>query len=144
MGASRAAVRLGPASDDTTNSLCGGPRGIARSIAVRKPLICRTFDNRPHAVRSRNRRAHVPLQAPLAGRRRLGEATYAVMIRPGEEILFGNGRRLRVLNVVAFDEEEDSAFVGLLQVEAVTIVAPTPILPKSIEGDTMERRMVYV
>src|SRR5947207_12475779 len=67
------------------------------------------------------------------------------MIRPGEEILFGNGRRLRVLNVVAFDEEEDSAFVVLLQVEAVTIVAPAPILPtKSIEGDTMERRMVYV
>jgi hypothetical protein len=46
----------------------------------------------------------------------LGEATYAVMIKPGEEILFGNGRRFRVLDVVAFEEEDESAFVGLLQV----------------------------
>jgi hypothetical protein len=49
----------------------------------------------------------------------LGEATYAVMIRPGEEILVGNGRRLRVLDVVPFDEKDKSPFVGLLQVEAV-------------------------
>jgi hypothetical protein len=47
----------------------------------------------------------------------LGEATYAVMIKPGEEILFGNGRRFHVLDVVPFDEEEGSEFVGLLQVE---------------------------
>jgi hypothetical protein len=46
----------------------------------------------------------------------LGEATYAVMIKPGEEILVGNGRRLRVLDVVPFEDE--SPFVGLLQVEA--------------------------
>jgi hypothetical protein len=45
-----------------------------------------------------------------------GEATYSVMIRPGEEILVGNGRRFRVLDVVAF-EEDDSPFVGPLQVE---------------------------
>jgi hypothetical protein len=38
----------------------------------------------------------------------LGEATYAVMIKPGEEILFGNGRRLRVLDVVPFEEEDES------------------------------------
>lgn len=49
----------------------------------------------------------------------LGEATYAVMIKPGEEILVGNGRRLRVLDVVPFGEEDDSPFVGLLQVEAI-------------------------
>jgi len=50
----------------------------------------------------------------------LGEATYAVMIKPGEEILVGNGRRLRVVDVVPFDEEDASLFVGLLQVETVT------------------------
>ena len=40
------------------------------------------------------------------------------MIKPGEEILFGAGRRFRVLVVVPFGEEDDSPFVGLLQVEA--------------------------
>jgi hypothetical protein len=34
-----------------------------------------------------------------------GTATYAVLVRPGEEILVGNGRRFRVLDVVPFDEE---------------------------------------
>jgi hypothetical protein len=48
----------------------------------------------------------------------LGEATYAMMIKPGEEILLGAGRRFRVLDVVPFEEEDDSSFVGLLQVEA--------------------------
>ena len=48
----------------------------------------------------------------------LGEATYAVMIKPDDEILVGNGRRLHVLDVVPFEEEDDSPFVGLLQVEA--------------------------
>lgn len=48
----------------------------------------------------------------------VGEATYAVMINPGEEILYGNGRRFRVVAVVPFDEEDESPFVGLLQVEA--------------------------
>jgi len=47
-----------------------------------------------------------------------GEATYAVMVKPGEEILVGNGRRFRVLDVVPFEEEDESPFVGLLQVEA--------------------------
>jgi hypothetical protein len=46
----------------------------------------------------------------------LGEATYAVMIKPREDILVGNGRRLRVLDVVPFEGE--SPFVGLLKVEA--------------------------
>jgi len=41
----------------------------------------------------------------------LGEATYAMMIKPGEEILLGNGRRLRVLDVVPFEEDE-SPFAG--------------------------------
>jgi hypothetical protein len=47
----------------------------------------------------------------------LGEATYAVMIKPGEEIHGNGGQRLRVLAVVPFAEEDESPFVGLLQVE---------------------------
>jgi hypothetical protein len=46
-----------------------------------------------------------------------GQVTYAVLVRPGEEILVGNGRRFRVLDVVPI-EDEDSPLVGLLQVEA--------------------------
>ncbi len=48
----------------------------------------------------------------------LGEATYAMMIKPGEETHLGAGQRFRVLDVVPFDEEEESPLVGLLQVEA--------------------------
>ena len=36
----------------------------------------------------------------------LGEATYAVVVKPDEEILVGNGRRFRVLDVVPIDEED--------------------------------------
>ena len=49
----------------------------------------------------------------------LGEATYAVMIKPGEEIHLGAGRRFRVLDVVPVDEEDESPFVGFLQVAVV-------------------------
>ena len=48
----------------------------------------------------------------------LGESTYAVMIKPGEEIIAGSNRRFRVLDVVPFEEEDESPFVGLLRVEA--------------------------
>jgi hypothetical protein len=48
----------------------------------------------------------------------LGEATYAMMIKPGEEIVGGAGRRFRVVDVVAFEEEDGSPFVGRLKVEA--------------------------
>jgi hypothetical protein len=37
---------------------------------------------------------------------------------PDEEIIAGNNQRFRVLHVGPFDEEDDSPFVGLLQVEA--------------------------
>jgi len=47
-----------------------------------------------------------------------GEVTYAVLVKVGEEILVGNGRRFRILDVVPFEEEDESPFVGLLQVEA--------------------------
>lgn len=47
-----------------------------------------------------------------------GQATFAVLGKPGEEIIVGNGRRFRVLDLVPFDEEDQAPFVGLLQVEA--------------------------
>ena len=47
----------------------------------------------------------------------IGEATYTVMIKPGEEIVAGDDRRFRVLDVVPFEEEDESAFVELLRVE---------------------------
>jgi hypothetical protein len=46
----------------------------------------------------------------------VGEATYAQMIHPGDEIHLGAGRRFRVIDVVRFAVEDES-FVGLLQVE---------------------------
>ena len=49
----------------------------------------------------------------------VGEATYLSMVKVGEELFFGGGRRFRVLDVVPFEEEDESPFVGLLQVEAV-------------------------
>jgi hypothetical protein len=48
----------------------------------------------------------------------VGEATYPSMVKVGEELFFGGGRRFRVLDIVRFDDENESAFVGLLQVEA--------------------------
>jgi hypothetical protein len=46
----------------------------------------------------------------------LGEATYAMMIKPGEEIIAGKNEHFRGLDVVPFEEDE-SPFVGLLQLE---------------------------
>jgi hypothetical protein len=48
----------------------------------------------------------------------LGEAAYAQMIKP-EEIFGGGAQRFRVVGVVPFADEDESPFVGLLQVEAV-------------------------
>jgi hypothetical protein len=47
----------------------------------------------------------------------LGEATYAMMIKPGEEIIAGSNEHYRVVAVVPVDEEDESPFVGLLQAE---------------------------
>jgi hypothetical protein len=44
-----------------------------------------------------------------------GEAHYAVLIRRDEVIWTGDGRKLRVLDVVP--EGDDSLYVGLLMVE---------------------------
>jgi hypothetical protein len=40
------------------------------------------------------------------------------MIKPAEEIHLGAGQRFRVLDVVPFEDEDESPFVGLLQVKA--------------------------
>ena len=48
----------------------------------------------------------------------LGEATYAMMIKPREEIHLGSGQRFCVVDVVLFGEGDELPFVGLLQVEA--------------------------
>jgi hypothetical protein len=48
----------------------------------------------------------------------LGDATYGMIIKPGEVIHLGAGQRFRVLEVVPFEEEDESPFVGLLQVES--------------------------
>ena len=47
----------------------------------------------------------------------VGQATYPSMVKVGEELFFGGGRRFRFLDVVPIADEE-SALVGLLQVEA--------------------------
>lgn len=47
-----------------------------------------------------------------------GDAAYADNVRPGDEIMLGPGRFVRVLSLVPV-EEEDSLYVGLLQVEPV-------------------------
>ena len=49
----------------------------------------------------------------------IGEASYIEMIKPGEEVLYGNGRRFRVLDVAPFAEEDESVFVAMLKVEAL-------------------------
>jgi hypothetical protein len=48
----------------------------------------------------------------------VGEATYLSMVKLGELLFFGGGRKFRVIEVVPFEEEDESPFVGLLQVEA--------------------------
>jgi hypothetical protein len=40
-----------------------------------------------------------------------------MMIKPDEEIIAGSNQRFRVVDVVPFEEEDESPFVGLLQVE---------------------------
>ena len=39
-------------------------------------------------------------------------------MKVGELVFFGVGRRFRVLDVVPFEDEDESPFVGLLRVEA--------------------------
>ena len=53
----------------------------------------------------------------LADGSHVGEATYPSMVKIGE-LLFGGGRKFRVIDLVPFDKEDESPFVGLRQVEA--------------------------
>lgn len=48
----------------------------------------------------------------------VGQATYPQIIKAGELLFFGGGRKFRVLAVVPISEEDESPFLGLLQVEA--------------------------
>ena len=57
-------------------------------------------------------------QLHLADGTNAGEATYAVMIKPGDEIHVGAGQRFRVVDLVTFDENDESPLVGMLKVEA--------------------------
>jgi hypothetical protein len=86
----------------------------------------RSFVRLRRTIRLLSRPFKVPTQSGLSGTpvaesrscvQPHGEATYAVMVKPGEEILVGNGRRFRVLDVVPFVDETDT-FVGMLKVEA--------------------------
>jgi hypothetical protein len=40
------------------------------------------------------------------------------MVQPDEEIIAGNNQHFRATAVVPFDEDDESPFVGMLQVEA--------------------------
>jgi hypothetical protein len=46
-----------------------------------------------------------------------GEAHYAFLVKPGETIVTGSGRKLRVIDVVPFTDEDESPFVAMLRVE---------------------------
>ena len=39
-------------------------------------------------------------------------------MKVGELVFFGGGRRFRVLDVVPFEDEDESPFMGMLKVEA--------------------------
>jgi len=54
----------------------------------------------------------------LADGSEVGEATYPSMVKVGELLFFGGGRKFRVIDLVPFDKEDESPFVGLRQVEA--------------------------
>lgn len=48
----------------------------------------------------------------------IGEATYVSMVRAGEQLHYGNGRKFRVVDAVHWDEDDNSPFTGMLRVEA--------------------------
>lgn len=80
-----------------------------------------TFNPEPGIVETpsvpRNGGDGVQVQASLAGRGRSRRSDLRGDDQAGREIHLGAGRRFRVLDVVPFEEDE-SPFVGLLQVEA--------------------------
>jgi hypothetical protein len=64
---------------------------------------------------------------PASGSRKLhyqdgseaGDAAYADNVNPGDELMLGLGRFVRVLEVVPVEDVDDSPYTALLQVEAV-------------------------
>ena len=48
-----------------------------------------------------------------------GDAAYADNVNPGDELMLGPGKFVRVLDVVPVEDVEGSPYVGLLKVEAV-------------------------
>ena len=47
-----------------------------------------------------------------------GDAAYADNVNPGDEIMLGHGKFVRVLELVPVDDVDGSPYVGLLKVEA--------------------------
>jgi len=67
-----------------------------------------------------DRRRRVQVQAPFARRGRSRRGDLRNDDQAGREIHGNGGQRLRVVAVVAFDEEDESPFTVLLMVEAAT------------------------
>jgi hypothetical protein len=63
-----------------------------------------------------------------------------MMIRSGEEILFGGGRRYTVLDVVQFEEEDESPFVGLSYRSRRPSATASPVLETYAHTDLRPAR----
>lgn len=61
---------------------------------------------------ARKRRKDVPLSGAPQDGSDAGEAIYAQMIKPGDEIHLVAGQLVRVLDVAPFDEEDESRSSG--------------------------------
>jgi hypothetical protein len=85
------------------------PRGID---TMNKPVT-------PRASAPRNGGEMFTYRLHLEDGSEVGEATYTQMIHVGEEIIADKNQRFRVIDVVVFEEEDESQFVGLPKVEAV-------------------------
>jgi hypothetical protein len=59
-----------------------------------------------------------------------------MMIKPGEEIIADRNEHFRVVDVVVFDEEDESPFVGLLIVEAAKRALPLTACPQPAPWDS--------
>jgi hypothetical protein len=64
------------------------------------------------AVRPRNGGNVFRYRLHWPGGNDLGEATYAMMIKLDEEIIANGNQRFRVMDVVRFEEDDESPFVG--------------------------------
>jgi hypothetical protein len=90
----------------------------ARSLAWANVLSLYLADSLGLAVRPRNGGDVFKYKPHSPDGDDLGEAVYGQTIKVGEEIIAGSNQRFRVVDVVPFAEEDESPFVGLLQVEA--------------------------